>query len=146
MESALGKFGSEKNSLTPSHHCKNNYSVILESSGSWGYMVVKIKKRSDEDFDKIIGALRLGADAGKILVVVDEDIDARDPDSVNWALSFNMQPHRDVRILDGGMMGLDPSIVPSEDFGGARSALFKTGRCSVLCIDATRPWAIAGWI
>jgi 3-polyprenyl-4-hydroxybenzoate decarboxylase len=77
---------------------------------------------------------------------VDEDIDARDPDSVNWALSFNMQPHRDVRILDGGMMGLDPSIVPSEDFGGARSALFKTGRCSVLCIDATRPWAIAGWI
>jgi hypothetical protein len=30
-------------------------------------MVVKIKKRSDEDFDKIIGALRLGADAGKIL-------------------------------------------------------------------------------
>jgi 3-polyprenyl-4-hydroxybenzoate decarboxylase len=115
--------------------------AILESSGSWGYMVVKIKKRSDEDFDKIIGALRLGADAGKILVVVDEDIDARDPDSVNWALSFNMQPHRDVRILDAGMMGLDPSIVPSEAFGGARSALLKTGRCSVLCIDATRPWA-----
>jgi hypothetical protein len=52
-----------------------------------------------------------------------------------------MQPHRDVRILDAGMMGLDPSIVPSEDFGGARSALEKTGKCTVLCIDATRPWA-----
>ncbi len=115
--------------------------AMHESSGSWGYLVVKIKKRSNEDFDKIIGALRLGADAGKILVVVDEDIDARDADSVNWALSFHMQPHRDVRILDAGMMGLDPSIVPSEDFGGARSALLKTGRCSVLCIDATRPWA-----
>jgi UbiD family decarboxylase len=115
--------------------------AIHESSGSWGYLVVKIKKKSDEDFDKIIGALRLGADVGKILVVVDEDIDARDPDSVNWALSFHMQPHRDVRVLDAGMMGLDPSIVPSEDFGGARSALLKTGRCSVLCIDATRPWA-----
>jgi 4-hydroxy-3-polyprenylbenzoate decarboxylase len=115
--------------------------ALLESSGSWGYLVVKIKKQSDEDFDKIIGALRLGADAGKILVVVDDDVDARDADSVNWALSFNMQPHRDVRILDGGMMGLDPSIVPSEHFGGARSALLKTGRASVLCIDATRPWA-----
>jgi 4-hydroxy-3-polyprenylbenzoate decarboxylase len=115
--------------------------AIHESSGSWGYLVVKIKKRSEQDFDKIIGAVRLGADAGKILVVVDEDIDARDADSVNWALTFNMQPHRDVRILEAGMMGLDPSIVPSEDFGGARSALLKTGQCSVLCIDATRPWA-----
>jgi 3-polyprenyl-4-hydroxybenzoate decarboxylase len=115
--------------------------AIHESSGSWGYLVVKIKKESDEDFDKIIGALRLGADAGKILVVVDEDIDARDADSVNWALTFNMQPHRDARILEAGMMGLDPSIVPSEDFGEARSALQKTGKCSVLCIDATRPWA-----
>jgi 4-hydroxy-3-polyprenylbenzoate decarboxylase len=115
--------------------------AMHESSGSWGYLVVQIRKRSDDDFDKIISALRLGADAGKILIVVDEDIDARDPDAVNWALSFHMQPHRDVRILDGGMMGLDPSIVASEDFGGARSALLKTGRASVLCIDATRPWA-----
>jgi UbiD family decarboxylase len=51
-------------------------------------MVVKIRKKSDEDFDKVIGALRLGADAGKILVVVDEDTYARDADSVNWALTF----------------------------------------------------------
>jgi UbiD family decarboxylase len=66
----------------------------------------------------------LGADAGKVLVVVDEDIDARDADSVNardadsvnWALSFHMQPHGDVHILEARMMGLDPSIVPSEDF------------------------------
>ncbi|TMA65118.1 MAG: UbiD family decarboxylase, partial [Deltaproteobacteria bacterium] len=66
--------------------------ALHESSGSWGYLVVKIKKKSEQDFDKIIGAVRLGADAGKILVVVDEDIDARDADSVNWALTFNMQP------------------------------------------------------
>jgi 4-hydroxy-3-polyprenylbenzoate decarboxylase len=111
-----------------------------ESGGSWGYMVVKIKKRSDEDFDKIIGALRLGADVGKVLVVVDEDIDARDPDSVNWALSFRMQPHRDVKIVDGGTMGLDPSVVPPEEWEKARGAVVKKGRSSVLCIDATRPW------
>jgi 3-polyprenyl-4-hydroxybenzoate decarboxylase len=112
-----------------------------ESSGAWGYLVVKINKRSDDDFEKIIGALRMGADVGKILVVVDEDIDVRDADSVNWALTFRMQPHRDVRIVDAGMMSLDPSIVPPEDFGEARSALIKEGKCSVLCIDATRPWA-----
>lgn len=111
-----------------------------ECSGSWGYLVVKIKKRSEEDFDKIIGALRLGADVGKVLVVVDEDIDARDPDSVNWALSFRMQPHRNVKIVDGGTMGLDPSVVPPEEWVDTRGALAKKGRASVLCIDATLPW------
>jgi 4-hydroxy-3-polyprenylbenzoate decarboxylase len=111
-----------------------------ESSGSWGYLVVKIRKRSDEDFDKIISALRLGADVGKVLVVVDEDIDARDPDSVNWALSFRMQPHRDVKIIDGSTMGLDPSVVPPEEWVGSRGALVKKSRSTVLCIDATRPW------
>jgi 4-hydroxy-3-polyprenylbenzoate decarboxylase len=111
-----------------------------ESGGSWGYMVVKIKRRSDEDFEKVINAVRLGADVGKVLVVVDEDIDARDPDSVNWALSFRIQPHRDVKIMDSGTMGLDPSVSPPEDWVESRSAVAKVGQASVLCIDATRPW------
>ncbi len=111
-----------------------------ESGGSWGYLVVKIKKRSDEDFDNIIKALRLGADVGKVLVVVDEDIDARDADSVNWALSFRIQPHRDVKIADSSNMGLDPSVMPPEEWTESRSAVAKVARSSVLCIDATRPW------
>ena len=53
----------------------------------------------------------MGPDVGKILVVVDKDIDPRDADSVNWALTFRMQPHRDVHIVDARMMSLDPSIV-----------------------------------
>lgn len=36
---------------------------------------------------------------GKIVIVVDKDIDPDDPDAVNWALSFRMQPHRDTRII-----------------------------------------------
>jgi UbiD family decarboxylase len=115
--------------------------ALHESGGSWGYMVVKIKKRSEEDFDKIINALRLGADVGKVLVVVDEDIDARDPDSVNWAISFCIQPHRDVKILESGTMGLDPSVVPPEESADARGAVVKKGRATVLAIDATRPWS-----
>jgi 4-hydroxy-3-polyprenylbenzoate decarboxylase len=114
--------------------------ALHESSGSWAYLVVKIKKRSAEDFDKIINALRLGADVGKILVVVDEDIDARDADSVNWAISFRIQPHRDVKIVDSQTMGLDPSVVPPEEWVEARGAVVKESRSSVLCIDATRRW------
>jgi 4-hydroxy-3-polyprenylbenzoate decarboxylase len=64
----------------------------------------------------------------------------RDPDSVNWALSFRTQPHRDVKIMDSGTMGLDPSVSPPEDWVESRSAVAKVGQASVLCIDATRPW------
>lgn len=114
--------------------------ALHESGGSWGYLVIKIKKKSEEDFDKVVGALRLGPDIGKVMVLVDDDIDARDPDSVNWALSFRMQPHRDVKILESGTMALDPSIVPPSEQEESRAALAKKGKPSVLCIDATRPW------
>jgi UbiD family decarboxylase len=114
--------------------------AMHESGGSWGYLVISIKKQSDLDFDKIIGALRLGADIGKVMVLVDDDIDARDADSVNWALSFRMQPHRDVKILESGTMALDPSIVPPHEQEQSRAAVAKEGKPSVLCIDATRPW------
>ena len=30
----------------------------------------------------------------KMIIVVDEDIDPKDPDMVMWAMSFAMQPHR----------------------------------------------------
>lgn len=47
----------------------------------------------------------------KLVVVVDPDIDVRNPDQVEWAIAFRSQPARDVIIIDdlpGGT--LDPSI------------------------------------
>jgi UbiD family decarboxylase len=114
--------------------------AVHESSGSWGYLVVRIAKRDEGDFERVVGALRMGVDAGKVLVVVDDDIDARDADSVNWALSFRMQPHRDVRVLDASPMLLDPSLLPAEEASGRRNPLDRGDRASVLAIDATRPW------
>jgi 4-hydroxy-3-polyprenylbenzoate decarboxylase len=64
---------------------------------------------------------------GKIIIAVDDDIDPADLESVIWALSFRMQPHRDVRTLGGKLPRLDPSADPN---GGASS--------SALLIDATR--------
>jgi 3-polyprenyl-4-hydroxybenzoate decarboxylase len=46
-----------------------------------------------------------------MVVVVDPDIDVRNPDQVEWAIAFRSQPARDVIIIDdlpGGT--LDPSI------------------------------------
>jgi 3-polyprenyl-4-hydroxybenzoate decarboxylase len=47
----------------------------------------------------------------KKVVVVDPDIDVRNPDQVEWAITFRTQPARDVIIIDGLPGGtLDPSL------------------------------------
>lgn len=66
---------------------------------------------------------------GKIIVAVDEDIEAADLENLVWALSYRVQPARDVVILPGRLPRLDPSV-PAEDLGTAAS--------SAMLIDATR--------
>ncbi len=75
----------------------------------------------------------------KIVVAVDEDINPRDADAVNWALSFRMQPHRDIRIIQGMLAGLDPSTGSLEK--GEFDEYPGTHGGSVMLIDATTKWA-----
>jgi UbiD family decarboxylase len=52
---------------------------------------------------------------GKIFIAVDSDIEPDSMDAVLWALSYSMQPHRDVEIIRGKVPRLDPSITPGPD-------------------------------
>jgi len=115
--------------------------AVHESSGAWGYTVIKIRKQSPRDVACIFEVMQEGILQGKVLVVVDHDIDARDADSVIWALTFRMQPHRDVRVVEATRMGLDPSIVPPGDEHAIRNAGQEGDRSTALFIDATMPWA-----
>jgi 4-hydroxy-3-polyprenylbenzoate decarboxylase len=72
----------------------------------------------------------------KFIIAVDEDIDAKDPDSVNWALSWCVQPHRDTRIVKIESWALDPSDHPPEM---SRMSSQPSGG-SALLINATRKW------
>jgi 4-hydroxy-3-polyprenylbenzoate decarboxylase/2,5-furandicarboxylate decarboxylase 1 len=66
-------------------------------------------------------------------VVVDPDIDVRDPDQIEWAITFRTQPARDVIIIDGLPGGtLDPLI------DGSLPLNRRVG--SVMGIDATFPF------
>lgn len=106
-----------------------------ESSGSWQYCVIQIKKDNPTDsMRSLVCASGYAADIGKIFIAVDEDIDPFDSDSVNWALSFRMQPHRDIQIIKGKTAHLDPSVFvsgESDENSGFRGA-------SAILIDATR--------
>jgi UbiD family decarboxylase len=52
---------------------------------------------------------------GKIFIAVDCDIEPNSMDAVLWALSYSMQPHRDVEIIRGKVPRLDPSVTPGAD-------------------------------
>ncbi|MEM0158857.1 MAG: UbiD family decarboxylase [Thermoplasmataceae archaeon] len=106
-----------------------------ESSGSWQYCVIQINKDNPTDSMRaLVCASGYAADIGKVFIAVDGDIDPFDPDSVNWALSFRMQPHRDIQIVRGKTAHLDPSVFvgrQADENSGFREA-------SAILIDATR--------
>lgn len=66
------------------------------------YVVIQFKQPEQADVWRAMYAIlgRYG-DIGKIIVAVDEDIDPKDPESVNWALCYRMQPDTDVEVVQG---------------------------------------------
>ncbi len=91
--------------------------VLDVSFPTWGggatYCVIQIKKTSPWQPWQVLNAITgYYAAIGKISIVVDEDINPRDPEAVNWALAFSMQPHRDIRIITHRVPALDPSAYP----------------------------------
>lgn len=88
---------------------------FTESGGSNGIIVVALIKEHSAQVKEIAWATwSFMNKEGKILIVVDDDIDIRSSFQVEWALSFRVQPARDIYMADGTVaMGLDPSIGPA---------------------------------
>jgi UbiD family decarboxylase len=114
--------------------------TLHESSGSRKYVVIRMRKTNPaQPWQALQAAVALDPSHGKILVTVDEDIDPEDANSVNWAISFRMQPHRDVKITTHKFAGLDPSAAPPG--APVTEARFPSpSGCSAIMIDATRKW------
>jgi len=69
---------------------------------------------------------------GKFVIAVDEDIDPDDFESVVWALSYRMQPSRDIVVLPNRCAGLDPSLVPP--------GMEAPHKAEMMLINAIRKW------
>lgn len=112
--------------------------ALHESSGASAYCVIKIKKSHPSQAWQVLhAAAGLPPPVRKFIIVVDEDINPRDADAVNWALSFRVQPDRDMRVTQGMIGWLDPSTTPDEE---TVEYPVPSG-CSALLIDATTKWA-----
>lgn len=109
--------------------------VVFPECGGMLYCVVRIKKWAAAQPRQILNAIAgRNPSSPKITIVVDEDIDPRDPESVIWALTYRVQPHRDMQVTMGRISAEDPSGAP-QDADDRRYPL-PSGN-SALLIDAT---------
>jgi len=114
--------------------------VFPEAGGGRVMCIIRLKKRNPSDVWQALSAANgFAPDRAKIIIAVDEDIDPRDPDGVNWALSFRMQPHRDIHVMRGRTAGLDYSAY--DPSGPAEARIYPEGLgASSIMIDATLKW------
>lgn len=108
------------------------------AGASTAYLVISIKKEHEgQPKQAIWGAWAVLPRFAKFTVVVDDDIDVRDSFAVDWAMSFRVQPARDIFIESNTLsVPLDPSVPVEGPVSDERRALgSKVG------IDATRKHA-----
>jgi UbiD family decarboxylase len=101
--------------------------VVTYESGTCNmFFVIQLKNPTPgQARQALYAASGYEASMGKTIIAVDDDVDPEDLNAVVWAMSFRMQPARDVTILPGKLPRLDPSAVDGE-------------LSSALLIDATR--------
>lgn len=105
------------------------------SSGRQLCCISMNKPDQPEVWKALNGAMSFMTDYGKIIIVVEDDIDVRDADSIMWALCFRMQPDRDIRVTPGKRIGMDHSIAPHTE-----EKLTHGMVGSAIMINATRKW------
>jgi UbiD family decarboxylase len=107
-----------------------------ESGGSSAYLLVALRKDYETQPQQVMWAVWSAyPQFAKWIVVVDDDIDIRDSFQVEWALSFRVQPQRDIYIYrDTLAMNLDPTQAPFGVPTSDRARLLG----SKVGVDATR--------
>lgn len=102
------------------------------SGGVSFYMVIAMEPRFAGEANQVILAAIASNLRPKIVIVVNPDIDIYNSTEVEWAISFRMQPEKDVMIVNNVPAGpLDPSVaddIPLDQRLG-----------SAIGIDATYP-------
>lgn len=109
---------------------------LKEAGGAASYLVISMKPQfPGQVWEAAWAAWTLDPSFGKFTVVVDDDIDIRDDFAVDWALSFRVQPQKDIQIIGNtAAVHLDPSVAPRDVLQSDPSRNIA----SKVFIDATR--------
>ena len=117
-----------------------------ESAGSEAFVAIQVKKTDQSEVWRTLQAAAERFPAAKTIIAVDEDINPRDADILNWAIGSRVQPHRDCRIVKYRSSNLlDLSLEPLDDLIKRRhrehDAHLEKPEASHLLINATLKWA-----
>ncbi|MEM4281380.1 MAG: UbiD family decarboxylase [Candidatus Caldarchaeum sp.] len=105
------------------------------SQAQW--CVIRIKKQDNAHAWRVLhSAAAYDARWGKFFIVVDEDIDPRDLDSVIWAMGWRVQPATDMQVIHGRIPGLDISAYRPDADPREKEYPGRIGSSAIL-IDAT---------
>jgi 4-hydroxy-3-polyprenylbenzoate decarboxylase len=113
-----------------------------EASGGWGLCCIQIGKPKDGEISAILEACTASPSIrAKTIVVVDDDIDPRNVDAIVWAITYRLQPHRDMKVKMMPLISADWSAFPpgTGDPGGFQTSGGDSS-VSVMLMDATRKW------
>ncbi len=108
-----------------------------EAGGGGGHAIIQISPQYN-GHPRQVGLAVLGCNAvvPKIVTIVNEDIDIRDPFILNWASTFRVNPVKDVLIIpDCPISQLDPSV---RDIGTTDTSDERGPLGSKMIIDATK--------
>ena len=109
-----------------------------ESGGAVAWLWISINKLYVGQVQQIASASIgcLGGTWSKWIVIVDDDVDIRDPFAREWALGFRVRPEKDIHFTPvTSALLMDPSAAPDEAFPVGE----RTG--AKVIIDATKKWA-----
>ncbi|MFH2203471.1 MAG: UbiD family decarboxylase [Elusimicrobiota bacterium] len=97
---------------------------ITPGGASWLHAVIRIAKEKGQDGRAALAAAFAAHRSLKHCVVVDEDIDIRNPAAVEWALATRFQANTDLLLLDDQPgSSLDPSVHHESGKGSRGSKL-----------------------
>lgn len=113
--------------------------VVFHGIGVRQICIIRLKKVSQAQvWQALHGMIGFHPATGKIVIAVDDDINPRNLDTLFWALSFRMQPHRDMLVIGNRNPSMDPSVAPPAK--ELEVGVYEKAACSALLIDATRKW------
>jgi len=108
---------------------------LPETGGSYAIMWISMKTMYPGHAQQVLcAAWAYSPSFAKWVIVTDDDVNIRDPFQREWALSWRVEPQRDIFFIPNtAPILLDPSTAPED------VPLWKR-RSSKICIDATKKW------
>ena len=112
---------------------------FLESAGAADFCIIRLQKRRGINPWSVLQATS-GLTGSKFVVVVDDDINIRDPEGLLWAMTYRVRPEADMQMVYGRGPGLDPSGSPPGTGHGRMESNLVRYQYGKSLINATRKW------